>query len=136
MRIGKTSDTSSQSLVYELSKEIGAVFATLEQTYAHVDIELFYAFRCLPDSLGRKTMRRYSKSENVLYMDMNFSQDHFKTLSRDAQRYEVSHKFFTFTAETLRKYRVPGLNIDAFLSDLNSMCKEIGWLKDEWEVDI
>ncbi len=136
MKFGKTSDTNYESLVYELSKEIAVVFEKLEKIYNNVDIELFYAFRCLPDSFGRKTTRRYSKSENVLYMDINFSLDQLKAMSKDEQRYEVSHKFYSYTAETLEKYRVAGLDLNAFLADLKFLSKEIGWLKEEWEVDL
>lgn len=136
MKIGKTSDTSPESQVYELSKEIVVVFENLEQKYPHVDIELFYGFRCLPDSLGRRTFRRYSKSENVLYMDMTFSLDQLGAMSKDQQRCEVSRKFYSYTAETLEKYLVSGLDVDVFLADLKSLCKKIGWLKEEWEVDL
>jgi hypothetical protein len=136
MKIAKTTDTSSKSAVYEITREIAPVFKELERKYISPQIEIFYAFRCLPDSLRRKTSRRFSKTENVLYMDICFSQDRFQSMTVDEQRYELSHGFYAYTVETLRKYKVPDLDIDAFLSDLNLQCREIGWLKEEWEVNL
>jgi hypothetical protein len=142
VKIGKSSDTSALSWVGEISREIVDVFATLESKYEHVDVELFYVFRCLPDAIGRKTSRRFSKSENVLYLDMQFSQERLAPMSRDEQRWEVSHQFFDYTAQSLAKYRLAGLaglaglDVEAFLTDLRSLCHEIGWLKEDWQVDL
>lgn len=136
MKFSKTTDASSLSLVYDISDELTPVFDRLERAYAGVDIALWYAFRCLPDALGRRTTRRFSKRDNAVCMDLCFSEDRFKTLSRDAQRHEMSHLFFDYTAQTLDKYEIAGLDKTAFLTDLKDACHAIGWLKESWEVDL
>ncbi len=127
MKLGKTSDTSAASHVYEISNELDNIFLEIEDAYKKVDIEIFFVFRCIPDSIGRKSMRRYSKKEGVLYLDMVFSEDELKSLSKDEQRVRVSQEFFRFLGESLGKYDFPGLDACKFFCDFRESCKRIGW---------
>ena len=127
MKLGKTSDTSAASHVYEISNELDNIFLEIEDAYKKVDIEIFFVFRCIPDSIGRKSMRRYSKKEGVLYLDMVFSEDELKSLSKDEQMVRVSQEFFRFLGESLGKYDFPGLDACKFFCDFRESCKRIGW---------
>ncbi len=133
MRFGKSSDTRDDH-VLEISDELPPAFERAAAGCPDVDVEVFVCFRCLPDALGRKTFRRYDKADNVLYLDMTLSHDHYATLSKQEQRRELSHTFFGYLGDSLRKYRFAGLDIDAFLGDLRGELREIGWLAEPWEI--
>ncbi|WP_117208046.1 hypothetical protein [Allorhizocola rhizosphaerae] len=133
MRLGKTSDTGA-GYVREIVDELVPVFERLEAKHPDADVEVFTCFRCLPDALGRKTHRRYDKRDNVLYLDMTFSEDRYVTLSKEEQRRELSHEFYDYLGDSLRKYRFAGLDVDAFLLDLRAELREIGWLKEPREI--
>ncbi|MFD0738591.1 hypothetical protein ACFQZQ_04730 [Lysobacter koreensis] len=131
MKLGKSSDTSSDSEVYEISNELLDVFPEMESIWREVDLEIFWVFRCLADSIERKTTRRYSKKENVLYLDMNFSRDRFSSMSKDEQRFHLSREFYSHTRESLEKYAFPGIEVDRFMADLARLCVQIGWAEEE-----
>jgi hypothetical protein len=136
MKLGKSSDSSASTHVYRIVSEIQPVFDNLGEKYKEVNLEIFVVFRCLWDKLERKTFRRFDKKENVLYLDITFSQDKYINMTEEEQRYDLSHTFFNYLTESLGKYKFPGLPIQDFLQDLTTLCKEIGWLKEEWEVYI
>lgn len=127
MKIGKTSDTSALTSVRRISDEIEPAFVVVSSQHADTDLEIFYAFRCLPDSIGRKTFRRYSRSENVLYLDMTFSENELAVMSEEEQRDCVSRFFYDYTYESLLKYKFAGLDVERFMADLDSACEEAGW---------
>lgn len=133
MKVGKSSDTSTLTWVGALSDELQPVFEKIEQLYASCDIELFFVFRCLPDQYERKSRVRYAKAENVLYFDIVTSQDEYKGLTKNRQRYELSHTFYAFFKEKLKKYKISGLDYDRFMNDMRQWLQEIGWLQTELE---
>ncbi|WP_128100437.1 MULTISPECIES: hypothetical protein [Paenibacillus] len=133
MRVGKSSDTSTLTWVGALSDELLPVFEKMEQQYAVCEIELFFVFRCLPDTYERNSRVRYAKAENVLYFDIVTSEDEYKTLTKNRQRYELSHAFYAFFREKLKKYKVQGLDYNQFMSDIKHWLQEIGWLQTELE---
>lgn len=136
MEINTTSDTSSKSLVGAISEEIDPVLDELSAKYSDCELKIIYAFRCLPDEYKRKTFRRYSKKDNVLCLDITFSEERFYAMSKDEQRHHLSHRFFEYTKESLDKYKLNDLGLNGFIKDLEVGCKKIGWLKDDWEVNL
>jgi len=133
VELGGTSDTVG-SFVYELRSEVAEAFRVLEAKYREVDLNIFVVFRCLPDSIGRKTRRRFDKAENRLYLDMVVSEGRYELLSKEEQRRDLSHAYYDYLADSLRKYRFPGLRLEPFLDDLRTALREIGWLKHAWEI--
>ncbi|WIH09641.1 hypothetical protein [Xanthomonas graminis] len=127
MKLGKSSDTSGRSKVYEISNELELIFPGLEEKYGHVDLEIFFVFRCLPGPLRRKAMRRYSKSENVLYIDFFFSEEDFSIISKDEQRDRISGDFFSYLRNSLAMYKFKNLSVAQFMCDLCKACEDIGW---------
>jgi hypothetical protein len=77
--------------VREISAEIEPVFARLAGKYRTVELDILVAFRCLPDSYGRRSFRRYTKDDITLVLDLT-------------------------------------------VSDTRDWLREIGWLKEEWEI--
>lgn len=137
MILGKTTDTSGLTQVADLTDELQLVFDKAAEKYALCDIELYFVFRCLPDEYGRKSSARHVKAEKVIYFDMTVSEDRYKTWSKSKQRYALSHAFYTFMSDKIKKYKVDRLDTDAFIADMGAWLKEIGWLqmKEEAELD-
>jgi hypothetical protein len=135
MKLDKSSDTSGLTQVALLSDELEPIFEKAENKYSDCDIELFFVFRCLPEEYERKSMVRYVKKDNTIYFDMTVSENKFKTLTKQEQRYELSHYFYIFLCQNLKKYKIAALHTDEFLADMGRWLKEIGWIKTEAEVD-
>lgn len=136
MKIDFSSDVLASSLIPEIAREMRPGFEVLGQKYSACDIELFYVFRSLSEDNPMKTRRRYDKKEKTVYVDLIFYREKIEHLSRDRQRYIISHLFFDYTKETVSKYRFENLPIGDFLNDLRLLCKSVGWLKEDWEVDL
>ncbi|MBT1634186.1 hypothetical protein FGG90_02775 [Clavibacter tessellarius] len=130
MRLGKSSDSSGCTNVYEISNEIESVFPFLEEKYAHVDVEVFVVFRCFPGPHRRKATRRYVKSERVLYIDLHFDEEILKHASGDEQRAAISCGFLTYLSGSLSNYEFSELHVEKFMSDLREACEGIGWRTD------
>jgi hypothetical protein len=132
VKIGGSSDTVG-SYVYEIWHELDEVFPRVEARYRGVDLEIFVVFRCLPDEIGRKSRREFAKAENALYLDMVVSSEKYEGLSKEEQRRDLSHVFYDYLADSLNRYRFPGLEVAVFLADLRAWLRETGWLK-AWEI--
>lgn len=128
-----TSDTVG-SYVLEIWHELEPVFQAVESGYRDVDLGVAVCFRCLPDAIGRKTRRWYDRAENRLCLDLVVSAERYERLSKEEQRFDLSHVFYRYLAGSLRRYRFPGLDVDAFLADLRSWLRGIGWLSEPWEI--
>ncbi|GGH59244.1 hypothetical protein GCM10008014_32660 [Paenibacillus silvae] len=136
MILGKTTDTSGLTKVAELSDELQPVFERAAEKYALCDIELYFVFRCLPDEYGRKSSVRHVKAERVIYFDLTVSEDRYKTWSVSKQRHALSHAFYTFLGEKMKKYKIDGLDTDGFIADMGMWLKEIGWLQTEEQAEL
>jgi hypothetical protein len=134
--LGKTTDTSGLSKVSELSDELQPVFERAAEKYALCDIELYFVFRCLPDEYGRKSSVRHVKAERVIYFDLTVSEDRYRNWSVSKQRHALSHEFYTFLGEKMKKYKIEYLDTEEFTSDMGIWLKEIGWLHTEEEVEL
>jgi len=100
----------------------------LESDFHSVGVEVFFVFRCLPDELGRKSSRRFSKAESVLYLDMCFSEDVLKSMDVEQQRSVVAGYFFRYVEDALKKYKFDGLDVSSFMLALKKEAASIGWL--------
>ncbi|WP_312736870.1 hypothetical protein [Stenotrophomonas sp.] len=129
MKFGLSTDTGGETRVYEIANELVPVLSVLESNFHSAEIEVFFVFRCLPDELGRKSSRRFSKAESVLYLDMCFSEDLLKDMDVERQRSVVASYFFSFTEDSLRKYRFDGLDASSFMLALKREAASIGWLE-------
>ena len=67
---------------------------------------------------------------------MTVSEDRYKTWSRSKQRYVLSHAFYTFVSDKMKKYKINHLDTDAFIADMGAWLKEIGWLQTEEEAEL
>ncbi|WP_427052621.1 hypothetical protein [Paenibacillus sp. TC-CSREp1] len=135
MILGKTTDTSGLTKVAELSDELQPVFERAAEKYALCDIELYFVFRCLPDEYGRKSSVRHVKVERVIYFDLTVSEDRYKNWNVSKQRHALSHAFYTFLGEKMKKYKIEHLDTEEFTSDMGIWLKEIGWLQTEEDAE-
>ncbi|WJH30091.1 hypothetical protein N6H13_05095 [Paenibacillus sp. CC-CFT742] len=136
VKMGKTSDTSGLTYVESLSDELLPVFEQAEMKYPECAIELFFVFRCLPEESEQKSSVRYAEKEQVIYFDMTVSEDRYKEFSKRRQRVELSHSFYAFLSEKIKKYKIANLDHEAFLKDMEVWLKEIGWLEPEADVEV
>lgn len=128
MKLGLSTDTGRATDVYLIANELGFIIPSLESRFGSVDLELFFVFRCLPDEFGRKSSRRFSKAEGVLYLDMCFSEDVLKHMTVDEQRSIVSSRFFEYLEQSLRKYKFKGLDVPLFIAVVREDATSIGWM--------
>ncbi|MDN4601060.1 hypothetical protein P5G61_07495 [Paenibacillus sp. F6_3S_P_1C] len=110
MILDKSTDTSGLTQIAVISDELQPVFDKAESKYHACDIELFFVFRCLPEKYERKSTARYAKKDHTIYFDMTVSEDQYQTLSKSKQRYELSHYFYAFLNDKLKKYKIEHLN--------------------------
>ncbi|WP_091017355.1 MULTISPECIES: hypothetical protein [Paenibacillus] len=136
MIFGKSTDTSGLTQVANLSDELQPVFDKVKSKYQVVDIELFFVFRCLPEEYERRSTVRHVKKENVIYFDLVVSEDRYKTLSKSKQRYVLSHEFYAFLSEKIKKYKIEHLDSNEFIANMGMWLREIGWLQTEEEAEI
>lgn len=134
MKLGKSTDTSGASDVYGISNRLELMFPEIECEFPGVELEIFFMFRCLPDELGRKTSRRYSKSENVLYLDISFSEDAFSAMTAKEQEVAVATVLFDYLEESLNKYKFKGLDVSNFLGKFKEVARARRWGIDDWDV--
>ncbi|WP_133434536.1 hypothetical protein [Achromobacter xylosoxidans] len=127
MKFGLSTDTSGATSVYKIANELDSIFPALESHFPSVKIELFFVFRCLPDGIGRKSSRRFSKAESVLYLDMCFSEDQLKDMDVAQQRAIVAGYFFDFVEASLNKHEFQGLDVSSFMAALKREAASIGW---------
>ncbi|WP_440118784.1 hypothetical protein [Paenibacillus sp. QZ-Y1] len=118
MILGKSTDTSGLTQVANLSDELQPVFDKAESKYQACDIEMFFVFRCLPEDYERRSTVRYAKKDNTIYFDLTVSEGQYQTLSKSKQRYELSHYFYAFMCEKIKKYKIEYLNVDDFTHDM------------------
>ncbi|WP_241073907.1 hypothetical protein [Achromobacter insuavis] len=128
MKFGLSTDTSGATSVYKIANELDSIFPVLESHFQSINIEMFFVFRCLPDEIGRKSSRRFSKAESVLYLDMCLSEDLLKDMNVAQQRSIVAGYFFDYTEESLNKYKFKGLDVPSFMAALKKEAASIGWL--------
>ncbi|MEC0110468.1 hypothetical protein P4H27_26205 [Paenibacillus taichungensis] len=136
MILDKSTDTSGLTQVAALSDELQPVFDKAESKYQACGIELFFVFRCLPEEYERKSTVRYAKKDNTIYFDMTVSEDQYKTFSKSRQRYELSHYFYAFLSDKLKKYKIEHLIHTEFMNDMEEWLKDIGWLQSEFEASM
>ncbi|WP_159094775.1 hypothetical protein [Stenotrophomonas sp. ESTM1D_MKCIP4_1] len=128
MKFGLSTDTSGETRVYEVANELVSVFPALESNLHLISLEVFFVFRCLPDKLGRKSSRRFSKAESVLFLDMCFSEDLLKDMDVEQQRSVVAKYFFNYVEDSLGKYKFEGLDVASFMFALKREAASIGWI--------
>lgn len=127
MKLGLSTDTSGATSVYQIANELDSIFPALEARFQSVKIEMFFVFRCLPDEIGRKSSRRFSKAESVLYLDMCFSEDQLRDMDVALQRAIVARYFFVFVEGALNKHEFQGLDVSSFMAALKEEAASIGW---------
>jgi hypothetical protein len=117
MIITFNSDTYPANRVYELSAELRRLELYMADKIPDFPFEIGVALRCLPDSIGRNTFRRFSAKDNCLVVDITVSQDRFKCMSKNERREILGHVMFDFVAESLRKQknRLPKREYAAFM---------------------
>lgn len=67
---------------------------------------------------------------------MTVSEDLYKKFSKRRQRVELSHSFYVFLSEKIKKYKIANLDHAAFLNDMEVWLKEIGWLEPKTDVEV
>ena len=128
MKFGLSTDTGGAPHGYEIANEVVSIFPVLELDFKSVEVEVFFVFRCLPEELGRKSSRRFSKAESVLFLDMCLSEDLLKEMDVEQQRSVVAKYFFKYVEDSLKKYKFEGLDVTSFMFALKKEAASIGWL--------
>lgn len=134
MRVDVTSDSPSWTRVFEISDELTALSAILEEQYPSLDWELAVCMRCLPGSLGRKTFCRYYAKEQLFALDISMDEALFVRHKHDenAQREIVGSAFFGFFEASIKKYekKLPGLMgaSERLIFDVRRWCIENNWI--------
>lgn len=144
------SDTSG-ARVGELARELSkALESNINTKYHHIDVSIGVAFRCLPESYGRKSFIRYTKKDNYLTIDIAVKVEEYEKMYKAEQRYHLGNLFLEFLNSALEKHNFEGLEKEMFINDIKMWAGEIplkmdngstkfgNWFKEEmdWSVDL
>ncbi|CAZ97519.1 hypothetical protein [Zobellia galactanivorans] len=131
MEISVVCDTYLTYII-ELSDELEVVWNKVNNKYKGINEPkiIGFAFRCLPEEIGRKTFRRYDKDKE-LTLDLTVSYEEYKKMYKTEIRHDLGHTFYNYLEESLKKYKFKELNNKELLSDIKNWCNEIGWLEEE-----
>lgn len=132
MRVSINVDTHLNSIL-SLRDELDPVCEKLNIKYHTVEAPavMGIAIRCLPESIRRKSFKRYEKKDHYLTVDITISYEKYKSLQKIEQRHELSHFLYNQIVDAIEKYKFPELIESAFLDDFKNWCNEIGWLQQE-----
>lgn len=120
--------------LYEYEKEVCIKYKDI------FPFKLWICFRCLPQEYGRKSMRRYFKTDNALGVDISINEEvmrpfvegKYEPLTMDEQRLVMGNCFYPFLVDTFEKYKDRLSNIDkygdSFLKDTKDWLLNNGWL--------
>ena len=137
--------------VGELASELThALESNINSKYRNVDVSIGIAFRCLPESYGRKSFIRYTKKDNYLTIDMAVTVEEYEKMYKVEQRYYLGNLFLEFLNRALEKHNFEGLEKEMFISDIKMWAREIplkmdngstklcNWFNEEidWSVDL
>lgn len=129
MKIDYSYDVMASSPIPSILREARPIYEDILYRYPSVNIEIFYVFRSLLKEAGQKTRRRLDRRENVLFIDLIFDRNFMDCLSVAEQRHEIGGKFYTYTMDSLEKYKFNNLDLDDFSAYLINALKEIDWIK-------
>ncbi|MDO6855378.1 hypothetical protein Q4599_17545 [Cellulophaga lytica] len=131
MEISVVCDTYLTYII-ELSDELEVVLNKVNNKYKGINEPkiIGFAFRCLPDEIGRKTFRRYDKDKE-LTLDLTVSYEEYKKMYKTEIRHDLGHTFYNYLEDSLKKYKFKEINTKELLSDIKNWCNEIGWLEEE-----
>ncbi|MEK4425958.1 hypothetical protein [Solibacillus sp. FSL K6-1523] len=137
--------------VGELASELRkALESNINSKYKHVNVSIGIAFRCLPESYGRKSFIRYTKKDNYLTIDIAVTVEEYEKMYKVEQRYYLGNLFLEFLNIALEKHNFKGLEKEMFISDIKKWASEIplkmdngstklcNWFNEEidWSVDL
>ena len=120
--------------LYNFEKE---VFPEYEDKF---HFKLWICFRCLPESYGRKSMRRFFKQDNALGIDMAITEEQMRPflngkyfpLTKVEQRFVMGKKLYDFLSETFENYsnKLAGIKEhgESFLEDTQKWLISNYWL--------
>ncbi|KKO54140.1 hypothetical protein [Paenibacillus sp. DMB20] len=143
------SDTAG-ARVGELASELRkALESNINSKYGHVDVSIGIAFRCLPESYGRKSFIRFTK-DNYLTIDIAVTVEEYEEMYKAEQRYHLGNLFLEYLNTALQKHNFEGLEKEMFINDIKMWAREIplrmdngstkfcNWFKEEmdWTVDL
>lgn len=120
------------NFIIELRKELEPIWDKVNEKYKKIEEpkEIGFAFRCLPDEIGKKTFRRYDKDKE-LTLDITVSYEKYQKMYKTEIRHDLGHTFYNYLEDSLKKYKFKKVNSKELLSDIKNWCNEIGWLEEE-----
>jgi hypothetical protein len=116
--------------------ELRPVLETLAGKYHACDALLSFCFLSLPkEEMGSFAthLARGDWGNLRLHLEIELDRGQYLTLLKEEQRWDMGRRLFDCAREGLEKYKLPGLDVGAFLKDLEAACRKIGWLREERE---
>jgi len=113
----------------------------VNQKYDKYDISIGIAIRCLPESYGRKSFVRYTKSDNYLTKDFCVSVEDYETKYKVEQKFELGKVFLLWLDKGLTnktfKENNPDFDNESFKDYVVMLGEENGWFSDtiNWELE-
>ncbi|MCH1624639.1 hypothetical protein [Fredinandcohnia quinoae] len=143
-------DTAGASVGELISELRNALESNINSKYRNVDVSIGIAFRCLPESYGRKSFIRYTKKDNYLTIDMAVTVEEYEKMYKVEQRYYLGNLFLEFLNTALEKHNFEGLEKEMFINDIKMWAREIplkmdngstklcNWFNEEidWSIDL
>ena len=133
-------DTAGAS-VSELSSDLRDLLVDkINKKYEKYNISIGIAIRCLPDSYGRRSFVRYTKSDNYLTIDFCVSVEEYETKYAVEQQFELGKTFLLWLDkglmnEAFRKNN-PDFDSNSLKEYIIALGKEHSWFSDtiDWSL--
>jgi hypothetical protein len=127
-------DTVKGSNVEELSYELEKYLSPkLKDKYPNVDLNIGFAFRCLPETHRYKSFVRYTKKDKELTIDIYFCSEHYNKMCKAEQRFHLGNTFIEYLRKAFEKRKFDGLDSDELIEYIIKLGSE---MKPRWFDDI
>jgi hypothetical protein len=131
MRLFVTSDSSKESGVGEVVYEIGgATFEHFHNRNYGPDLNrIAVILMCRNPAMKFKRRIRFARKDKILYMDVMLSPEEMCALSRDSRKKIIAERLAEEIPAVVRKYKLPGFNLERFADDLKGFLADWPKLK-------
>lgn len=135
MRFFITGDSNREAKLDEILDalyDLGFQKYFAEKGYDDSGIEIAVILMCRDPYLNFKQRIRFSKKENVLYMDIMLDFDQMKSADSETRKSIVAEKLVNEVPQIIAKYKFRDFDLKRFSLDLSNWFENQGWISEQY----